>query len=196
MFGAAFRRISAGVCEVFLAVFRAPLLQPCFIFLAVFGVIYALIFPHSVGVFAPPFPRIFGVVFIPFAAILSHFFGVSLLLSRWAVNPVERSMQRAPVLSRRGQQLVDGEGRHVWRFDGRTASRALELMGRHLGLFAENSRRQGDVALSISWEGVDGRSVKTSGTDAEHGDEPALVMTPDSGKEDAVFHIMPEEERS
>ena len=66
---------------------------------------------------------------------------------------VERSMQRAPVLSRRGEQLVDGEDRHVWRFDGRTASRALELMGRHLGMFAEHARTPVSGDFSISWEG-------------------------------------------
>ena len=66
---------------------------------------------------------------------------------------VERSMQRAPVLSRSGEQLVDGEGRHVWRFDGRTASRALELMGRHLGMFADRVRPEHGGAISITWEG-------------------------------------------
>ena len=69
-------------------------------------------------------------------------------------------------------------------------------MGRHLGLFEEKNRRQGDVALSISWEGVDDRSAETSGTDAAHGDGPSLVMTPGSAKEDAVLSVMPEQERS
>lgn len=65
---------------------------------------------------------------------------------------VERSMQRAPVLTRRGEQLTDAEGRHVWRFDGRTASRALELLGRHLGMFADRVRQEPGGAISISWE--------------------------------------------
>lgn len=82
---------------------------------------------------------------------------------------VERSMQRAPVLSRRGEQLVDGEDRHVWRFDGRTASRALELMGRHLGMFAEHARTPVSGDLSISWEGGQAQSSapKPSPSDGE-----------------------------
>ena len=82
---------------------------------------------------------------------------------------VERSMQRAPVLSRRGEQLVDGEDRHVWRFDGRTASRALELMGRHLGMFAEHARTPVSGDLSISWEGGQTQSSapKPSPSDGE-----------------------------
>ena len=88
---------------------------------------------------------------------------------------VERSMQRAPVLSRRGEQLVDGEDRHVWRFDGRTASRALELMGRHLGLFAEHPRTPGGD-LSISWEGgqtQSGAPKPSGGEKAAEGEEAA-----------------------
>ena len=80
---------------------------------------------------------------------------------------VERSMQRAPVLSRSGEQMVDGEGRHVWRFDGRTASRALELMGRHLGLFADRVRQEHGGAISITWEGQEG--------DAPSGTAPAAA---------------------
>ena len=82
---------------------------------------------------------------------------------------VERSMQRAPVLSRRGEQLVDGEDRHVWRFDGRTASRALELMGRHLGMFAEHARTPVSGDLSISWEGgqAQNSAPKPSPSDGE-----------------------------
>lgn len=86
---------------------------------------------------------------------------------------VERSMQRAPVLSRRGEQLVDGEDRHVWRFDGRTASRALELMGRHLGMFAEHARTPVSGDISISWEGGQAQSS-------------APKPSPSDGKEAAV----------
>ncbi len=56
---------------------------------------------------------------------------------RTLIEVVERSMQRAPVVTMRGEQVVDEEGRSVWRFDGKTATRALELLGRHLGLFTE-----------------------------------------------------------
>ncbi len=53
---------------------------------------------------------------------------------------VERCMQRAPVMVRRGrkfEQLVDADGRHVWRFDGKVAVAALALLGKHLGMFVE-----------------------------------------------------------
>lgn len=96
---------------------------------------------------------------------------------------VERSMQRAPVLSRRGEQLVDGENRHVWRFDGRTASRALELMGRHLGMFAEHARTSGGE-LSISWEGAEGKSDASSGGEGTAGDRDEAgraLSGPDAG---------------
>ncbi len=65
---------------------------------------------------------------------------------------VERSMQRAPVLAGGGRQAVDGEGRHVWRFDGRTANRALELMGRHLGMFGDRPAQERSMAVAVAWE--------------------------------------------
>ena len=83
---------------------------------------------------------------------------------------VERSMQRAPVLTRRGEQLTDAEGRHVWRFDGRTASRALELLGRHLGMFADRVRPERGGSISISWE--EGPEASSSGE--EGGEAKAL----------------------
>ena len=86
---------------------------------------------------------------------------------------VERSMQRAPVLSRRGEQLVDGEDRHVWRFDGRTASRALELMGRHLGMFAEHARTPVSGDLSISWEGGQAQSSAPKPSPSDGGEAAA-----------------------
>ena len=76
---------------------------------------------------------------------------------------VERSMQRSPVLTRRGEQLVDEEGRHVWRFDGRTASRALELLGRHLGMFADRVRQEKGGPISISWEGAEEQTTPGAG---------------------------------
>jgi hypothetical protein len=49
---------------------------------------------------------------------------------------VERAMQGEPVLDRKG--LPTGE----WRYDGAVANRALELLGKELGLFIER-REQG-----------------------------------------------------
>lgn len=52
----------------------------------------------------------------------------------------ERCMQRAPVMVRRGKevvQLVDEDDNHVWRFDSIGALKAFELLGKHLALFVE-----------------------------------------------------------
>ena len=55
---------------------------------------------------------------------------------------VERCMQRAPVLHK-GEQVVDEEGNSVWCFDGRNAIRALELLGKHKGMWVEKQELTG-----------------------------------------------------
>ena len=60
---------------------------------------------------------------------------------------VERCMQRAPVMVKRGRnvvQLTDEEGRDVWQFDAANVNRAAELLGKTLALFTEKV----DVTLS------------------------------------------------
>ena len=44
-------------------------------------------------------------------------------------------------------EMVDEEGRGVWRFDARSADKALELLGRHLGMFTD--RIEADVRESV-----------------------------------------------
>lgn len=68
------------------------------------------------------------------------------------VEIVERTMQRAPVLDRKGEQVTDEEGRAVWTFDAKSANRALELLGKHLGIFAEKVKTEVSGGLSITWE--------------------------------------------
>ena len=58
------------------------------------------------------------------------------------VEIVERTMQRAPVLDRKGEQVTDEEGRAVWTFDAKNANRALELLGKHLGIFADRVKAE------------------------------------------------------
>lgn len=58
------------------------------------------------------------------------------------VEVVERTMQRAPVLDRKGEQVTDEEGRAVWMFDAKGANRALELLGKHLGIFTDKVRAE------------------------------------------------------
>lgn len=65
---------------------------------------------------------------------------------------VERSMQRAPVTNMKGEQIIDDEGNHLWTFDAKNANRALELLGKHLGLWTDKVQNEVSGGLSISWE--------------------------------------------
>lgn len=58
------------------------------------------------------------------------------------VEVVERTMQRAPVTDRKGEQVTDEEGRAVWTFDAKSANRALELLGKHLGIFMDKVKAE------------------------------------------------------
>jgi hypothetical protein len=53
---------------------------------------------------------------------------------------VERCMERAPVLRPDGTQEVDDEGRHVWRFDPKSAVAALVAIGNHFDLFKSKAK--------------------------------------------------------
>ena len=76
-------------------------------------------------------------------------------------------MQRAPVLDRKGEQVQDVEGRAVWTFDAKNANRALELLGKHLGIFADR------VKAEVS--GPDGGPVQSSMTLDISGMGPAEI---------------------
>lgn len=83
------------------------------------------------------------------------------------VEVVERTMQRAPVLDRKGEQVTDEEGRAVWMFDAKGANRALELLGKHLGIFTDKVRAE------VS--GPDGGPVQSSMTLDISGMGPAEI---------------------
>lgn len=83
------------------------------------------------------------------------------------VEIVERTMQRAPVLDRKGEQFTDEAGRAVWTFDAKGANRALELLGKHLGIFADK------VKAEVS--GPDGGPVQSSITLDISGMGPAEI---------------------
>lgn len=53
----------------------------------------------------------------------------------------QRCMQKSPVMTK-GEQAIDEEGRHLWTFDARNAIRALELIGRHMGMFTDKKRQE------------------------------------------------------
>ncbi|NCC95664.1 MAG: terminase small subunit [Synergistales bacterium] len=61
----------------------------------------------------------------------------------------ERCLQRSPVVDRRGDQIQDDEGRDVWSFNAKDAIRALELLGKHLGMFVERSKMDVEVGLEV-----------------------------------------------
>lgn len=72
----------------------------------------------------------------------------------------ERCLQRAPVLSRKGEQIQDENGCDVWAFDSNGANRALELLGKHVGVFPTNGRLELSLGGDASREGDrEGRTI-------------------------------------
>lgn len=61
----------------------------------------------------------------------------------------ERCLQRAPVTDMQKRQVQDEAGRDVWAFDAKGALRALELLGKHLGMFVDRARVDLDGGLDI-----------------------------------------------
>lgn len=60
----------------------------------------------------------------------------------------KRCRQAVPVMafdreSKEMVQVTDEEGRGVWEFDSAGANRALELLGKHLGIFVEKHEHTG-----------------------------------------------------
>jgi phage terminase small subunit len=70
---------------------------------------------------------------------------------------VERCMQRAPVVNMRGKQVKDDEGRDVWEFNASGANKALELLGRHLGMFTDKLQVDMSVTPAAILEDLRGR---------------------------------------
>lgn len=60
---------------------------------------------------------------------------------------VERTMQRQPVIVK-GEQAVDEQGNNVWTFDAKNAIKALELIGRHLGMFTDKHEIKADIGCT------------------------------------------------
>lgn len=74
---------------------------------------------------------------------------------RQAVKLHERCMQEVdPVLDRRGQQIRDDAGNPLFEFNAVGASKALELVGKHIDVqaFKEKVEHSGGVAITVSPE--------------------------------------------
>lgn len=62
----------------------------------------------------------------------------------------ERCLQRAPVMEfdreeKRMVQKVDDDGNHIWTFDATGATKANELLGKHLKIFTEKVEHSGEI---------------------------------------------------
>ena len=60
----------------------------------------------------------------------------------------QRCMQKSPVMVK-GEQAIDDEGRHMWTFDAKNALRALELIGKHMGMFSDKNRQQEETPEDV-----------------------------------------------
>lgn len=62
-----------------------------------------------------------------------------------------RCMQKVPVMefdpvAKGRRQAIDDEGNAVWQFDSSGANKALELLGKHLGVFEkDNGQKKTEV---------------------------------------------------
>jgi phage terminase small subunit len=70
-----------------------------------------------------------------------------------------RCMDAEPVYSKSGQPLVvvteDGDVAPVWSFQASGANRALELLGKNLGLFGDKVTHDGTVTVKVEHAGGD-----------------------------------------
>jgi phage terminase small subunit len=70
------------------------------------------------------------------------------------VEVSQRCMQKSPVMefdpaSRQIVQATDDEGRAIWSFDSKGANQALQLIGKHLGMFVDRREISGPQGLPI-----------------------------------------------
>lgn len=75
---------------------------------------------------------------------------------------VERCMQRAPVMTRKGkgwEQATDADGNDLWQFDARGAVAGLTLIAKMGGLFPDKANVQvnttGPVTVSVTHRVID-----------------------------------------
>ena len=85
--------------------------------------------------------------------------------ARWVIQSlrenVERALQRKPVTDSEGNETG------VWTWQGNVANRALELIGKHLGMFGDSLKVSGDKNSPIAHQHVG--HVKLSAKDIKEG---------------------------
>ena len=64
------------------------------------------------------------------------------------VEVTERCMQKWPVCNSKGEQVQDGDGNNIWAFNAQGANKALELIGKHLGMFTDKLQVSGSLDLA------------------------------------------------
>jgi len=74
----------------------------------------------------------------------------------------QRCMQRVPVMvwsreDKRHAQATNADGQGIWEFDSSGANRALELLGKHLGVFEGAESEDAPVPVAVTVNVVDGR---------------------------------------
>lgn len=60
----------------------------------------------------------------------------------------ERCMERRPVLNSKGEQVIGEDGKPAWVFDSKGATRALELLGKHIGIFTDKVEVSGALDMN------------------------------------------------
>lgn len=60
----------------------------------------------------------------------------------------ERCMQARPVTFM-GRQVQDHEGNNLWKFDSKGATRAVELIGKHIGFFQEDNKQKQPIVNPV-----------------------------------------------
>jgi phage terminase small subunit len=73
---------------------------------------------------------------------------------------VERCLQRVPVTNMKGKQVQDEDGNNLWEFNSAGANKALELLGKHLGIFTDRLQMDMTITAASIMSEVEKRRVR------------------------------------
>lgn len=85
---------------------------------------------------------------------------------RQAVKLHERCMQEIDPETFMGEQVVDENGRPIFKFNSQGAAKALELVGKHVNVqaFRDNVALQADVNVSLDLSGLTDEQLRVLAT--------------------------------